>query len=77
MRRRKPKDPNKVALREVPTRALREVMVYMVAEVEACDADFYEEHRPGFVALANVCARELRRRGHRVRLYLPTPPEGS
>lgn len=76
-RKYKPKEPNKVQLREVPTKLLRDAMHYMIVEVEACDAGYCPEQRPAFVALALTCARELRRRGKRVTLNLPTPPIGT
>lgn len=81
MRRPKLKEPNKVTLQEVSTKALREMLV----ELRICVANvdngcFRTLMRPAYVALAHVCARELRRRGRRgqqVRLDLPTPPDGS
>ena len=74
----KPATPNQVHLRDVPLRLLFNAHTYMVAEVEACDDHgICSEERPAYVALANACARELRRRGRAPKYKLPTPPSAA
>ena len=75
----KPARPNDVQLREVPLRLLFNAHAYMIGEVEACQdgSAICPEERPAYVALANVCARELRRRGRAPKLKLPAPPKGA
>lgn len=73
----KPIRANQVQLREVPLKLLFNAHAYMVAEVESCGDGIEPEARPAYVALANVCAREIRRRGRRPIYKLPLPSEGE
>jgi hypothetical protein len=72
-----PKEPNNVALRELPTRMLQSAMEYLSDEVRMCDEGIVSEDRPAFVALTLVCARELRRRGRKANPNLPKPASAA
>lgn len=71
--RRKRLKTNDVRLSDLPFRLLDAAHAYACAEVEGCQLGIAPEERPVWVAMANTIAREIRRRGRRVKYQLPEP----
>lgn len=65
---------NDVRLRDLPVKLLQDARCFVVAEVESCDDGHLPEERAAYVALANACADELRRRRQKIRYPLPPVP---